>query len=222
MLLGKAGFYTGLIAPAVLIVGAVAVYYVIMCSVLYPILLAIYVWIFSTEPNYDIKPSFSRFSTSYCAIGLFPILVWLCSKKDLKIFMKVGSFGVVFVVFLMLFIVTTGIVSLENTTYMVGPPYKSDQTDWSSDNRILVMFSTQFSSLAGCLGTGYFLHTCSLPILKANRNPENNTRDLFWGYLMVFISYATVGVMGYIGFMGFDFRTYFITEQADVLRKGQT
>ena len=171
ILIGKTGFYTGLIAPAVLIVGAVAVYYVIMCSVLYPILLAIYVWCTGSTPEYQIKPTFSTFSTSYCAIGLFPILVWLCSKKDLKIFMKVGSFGIVFVVFLMVFIVTTGIVSLGNTEYSIGPAYVSDQTIWETNQRTLVMFSTQFSSLAGCLGTGYFLHTCSLPILKANVNP---------------------------------------------------
>jgi len=110
----------------VLIVGAVAVYYVIMCSVLYPILLAIYVWCSGANPEYQDKPTFSSFSTSYCAIFLFPILVWLCSKKDLKVFMKVGSFGIVFVVFLMLFIVTTGIISLGNTQFSVGPPYVSD------------------------------------------------------------------------------------------------
>lgn len=52
ILIGKTGFYTGLIAPAVLIVGAVAVYYVIMCSVLYPILLAIYVWCTGSTPEY--------------------------------------------------------------------------------------------------------------------------------------------------------------------------
>ena len=40
--------------------------------------------------------------------------------------MKVGSFGIVFVVFLMVFIVTTGIVSLGNTEYSIGPAYISD------------------------------------------------------------------------------------------------
>ena len=133
IVIGKTGFYTGLIAPAVLIVGAVAVYYVIMCSVLYPILLAIYVWCSGSTPIYQTKPTFSAFSTSYCAIGLFPILVWLCSKKDLKIFMKVGSFGIVFVVFLMVFIVTTGIVSLGNTKYSTGPAYISDETIWETN-----------------------------------------------------------------------------------------
>jgi hypothetical protein len=52
-------------------------------------------------------------------------------------------------------------------------------------------------------------------------NPQNNTRDLFWGYFLVFISYATVGVMGYIGFIGFDFRNYFINESLS-LKDGNT
>lgn len=57
-------------------------------------------------------------------------------------FMKVGSFGIVFVVFLMLFIVTTGIISFGNTEFSIGPPYVSDMTDWQTNSRTLVMFST--------------------------------------------------------------------------------
>lgn len=62
--------------------------------------------------------------------------------KDLKVFMKVGSFGIVFVVFLMIFIVSTGIISLGNTSFSIGPAYVSDSTDWSTNSRTLVMFST--------------------------------------------------------------------------------
>ena len=41
---GKWGFYLGLICPCVLIVGAVIVYYVVMCQCLYPIVLCIISW----------------------------------------------------------------------------------------------------------------------------------------------------------------------------------
>jgi len=42
--IGQFGYYSGLIAPAILILGAVCVFFVTMNQVLYPMILAIYVW----------------------------------------------------------------------------------------------------------------------------------------------------------------------------------
>ena len=42
--IGKKGFYAGLIAPALLMVGAVTVLFVILSQISYPVLLAIYSW----------------------------------------------------------------------------------------------------------------------------------------------------------------------------------
>ena len=47
---GTKGYYTGLIAPAILIGGAVIAYFVIMSQVLYPIVLAIYAWTSGSDP----------------------------------------------------------------------------------------------------------------------------------------------------------------------------
>ena len=54
------------------------------------------------------------------------------------------------------------------------------------------------------------MHTCALSITRSAKNPEKVTRDLFIGYLLVFISYALVGALGYIGFIGVYFKGYFI------------
>jgi hypothetical protein len=40
------------------------------------------------------------------------------------------------------------------------------------------MFSNNFSTLAGMLGIGYFLHTVSIPITRNAKNPQNNERDV--------------------------------------------
>jgi len=40
--------------------------------------------------------------------------------KDLKIFMRFGSFGVIFVVYLLAFIIVVGIFSLTDTEYTIG------------------------------------------------------------------------------------------------------
>ena len=118
--LGNFGFYAALLCPAVLILGAVVVYYVLLCQSLYPLLLAIYALCSSTKPPEQQKPLWNTFSTAYVALALFPILIWLCSKKDLSIFRRIGSFGIVFVVMIMLFIIGVGILAMTNTTFELG------------------------------------------------------------------------------------------------------
>lgn len=73
-----------------------------------------------------------------------------------------------------------------------------------------MLFNSNFAPLCGIFCAGYFLHTCSLPIIRASKNPEKNNRDVFLGYLLVFISYAVCGTLGYIGFIGVKFETYFL------------
>mmetsp|Transcript_832 Transcript_832/g.1052 ORF Transcript_832/g.1052 Transcript_832/m.1052 type:complete len:91 (+) Transcript_832:1100-1372(+) len=52
----------------------------------------------------------------------------------------------------------------------------------------------------GILGGGYYLHNISIPIYRNSKNPENNLRDIFLGYTLVFLSYSICGVLGYYGF----------------------
>ena len=97
---------------------------------------------------------------------------------------------------------------------------ESDYTIWTGDKRTLVLFYGNFPQLLGVLCAGYFLHTCSLSIVNSSKNPEKNNRDVFIGYLLVFISYAVCGSFGYIGFMGQEFSGYFIRHQ-DTKTAGQ-
>jgi len=88
-------------------------------------------------------------------------------------------------------------------------------TNWDNNYRTLVLFNSNFGPLAGILCAGYYLHTCALPIIRSSRNPEKNIRDIFIGYFLVFISYVICGIMGYVGFMGYEFKNYFISVQND-------
>ena len=103
--------------PAILILGAVAVLFVTMNQVLYPMILAITVWITGDKDaiDYNPDPHWKWFSGNYTAFILFVVLYIICNKKDIKIFMKIGSYGVIFVIMLMLFIIYTGIKSLTDT-----------------------------------------------------------------------------------------------------------
>lgn len=58
----------------------------------------------------------------------------------------------------------------------------------------------------GILGGGFYFHNLSLPVIRNARDPSKVPRDLFLGYLMVFLTYWSCGVLGYYGFTGYAFR----------------
>lgn len=74
-----------------------------------------------------------------------------------------------------------------------------------------MLFTANFSPLASILSVGYFLHTCAVPILRNSKKPEHNTRNLFVGYSIVFVSYCIIGGFGYMGFIGTLFKNYFVS-----------
>ena len=107
-----------------------------------------------------------------------------------------NTYGVIPVIFTIIFIMAVGIKSLSNTEYT----YNSDE----SKNNIN-LFNITFAPLMGILGGGYYLHNITLPIVRNAKYPENNFRNLFIGYCLVFLSYSICGTLGYYGFTGKTF-----------------
>lgn len=124
-------------------------------------------------------------------------------------FIKINSFGVIFICIIVIFILSYGFYSFSNTTFVIS----NDENDYEGKTRNISLFRNQFSSLAGMMTLGYFLHNISLSIVKENRNPENNLRDVFIGYLLVFLSYSLIGSLGYLGFSGAFFSVSIRTTQ---------
>ena len=92
-------------------------------------------------------------------------------KKDLKIFIKLASYGTFFIMALILFIIGVGIYSLTNTSYDVLMTHTTDNNLSDSNSiRHLYGINQNFSTLAGMLGIGYFLHSLSIPIVRKNKN----------------------------------------------------
>jgi hypothetical protein len=211
-LLGRKGYYAGILSPILLILGAVTVLFVIMSQLSYPIFLAIYSWTTGAHPTEIKHPDLTTFSSSYMAFILFVVTVFINSTKDLSIFIKLTSFGAIFIITLLVFITGIGVYSFSNTTYQLGPASENLTTDWADPiaPRTISLINSNFSPIAGILCAGYFLHTCSVPIMRSAKNPEKNFRDLFISYVMVFISYTVVGSFGYIGFLGTSFSSYFV------------
>jgi hypothetical protein len=59
----------------------------------------------------------------------------------------------------------------------------------------------------GILGGGFYFHNISLPVIRNNKNSENNARDVFFGYCCVFVTYCLAGILGYYGFVGSVFES---------------
>lgn len=131
----------------------------------------------------------------------------MVNKRDLSIFIRLSTYGVICVCLILAFIFGVSVYSFTNTNYQVSV-YGNDHMHTAEYSQINLI-SLNFPALAGALGCGYFLHTISLPIIKNNEKQENNTRDVFLGYLMVCVSYSIVGVMGYFGFTG----SYFLGKE---------
>ena len=111
-------------------------------------------------------------------------------------------------------IVVLAIYSFNNTEYRFGTTLENKETPWKDLHvvRTIVLFTANFSPLASILNIGFYLHTCAVPILRNAKNPEDNSKNLFIGYTIVFISYVTIGSLGYYGMMGTLFNNYFIRE----------
>jgi hypothetical protein len=158
------------------------------------------------DPN-DLTPRFDRFSLLYCALIICLLFFPLLIMKQMNILIKIASYGVYFVSVIFGYVIVTGIMSLTNTSFDFET--KANHNQDPNTTRHLYLFGDSPSNLMGILMSSYFSHSFILPILKNNQNPQNNKRDLFFGYLLVFSTYIIIGLMGYIGFSGYKFKPEF-------------
>ena len=198
---GKYGWIITMLFSNLLMFAVVVIYYELMSQALFPIIAAIIEWIWKNEVDLDTNLRLNSFSLFYTCIGLTIILFPVISKKDISLFIKLNSFGVLFVCIILLFILSYGFYSFGNTNFKIS----NEKNDFSSKERNISLFRSSFNSLAGMMTLGYYLHNIALSITKENANPKNNTRDVFLGYFMVFLSYSLVGTLGYLGFSGYKF-----------------
>ena len=155
----------------------------------------------SIDRKIDTGIDFTEFSYSYTCIIIFAILMVLTAVRNISVFVKLATVGVFFVFLIIIFIVGVGIYGFTNTHYVY-----SEEAHALDDKSSLILFvNSSFGPLMGILGGGYYLHNISLPIIRNAEKPENNIRDVFLGYFLVFLSYTICGLFGYYGFSG----TYF-------------
>ncbi|KXJ18875.1 Sodium-coupled neutral amino acid transporter 9-like [Exaiptasia diaphana] len=134
------------------------------------------------------KSSFYKIWKKRETIPFFLILLMLplCSIKSPTFFTKFNSLGTIAVIYIVIF------VSVKASIWGIN-------MDFSSATRI-PEFKIQFPALTGTLTLAYFIHNCVLSIMRNQKNPKNNSRDLSIAYLLVAFTYIFVGSMFYAAF----------------------
>lgn len=182
--------------------GAGLIYFLIISQNLYPIACLVLNKLFGLDIDAkDLTPEFSRFSSLYLGIFLCFVLLPLIVKRDIGFIVKLSSFGIYFISILIIFVLYTGISSLINTKF----DFEYIANKLNSEKRHLKLFGENPALFAGTLSMAYFSHTTILPVLKTNKNQENNIRDLSLGYYFACFTFSFSGILGYIGFSGKNF-----------------
>jgi hypothetical protein len=60
---------------------------------------------------------FGEFSYTWTCFIIFAILFAITLKKDLTIFIKINTYGVIFTIIIIIFIITVGIIGIVNGGY---------------------------------------------------------------------------------------------------------
>ena len=131
--------------------------------------------------------------------------------RDISVYNKFNSFGMLFFVMIIISIYVVGIDSMLKTEYTHSQTEYEDYLQRKAEDpnvpylAYISLWSESFGPLMGILGGAFYFHNIALEVVQDSRNPELSVRDVFIGYCLSFVTYVTCGVMGYYGFYGVEF-----------------
>ncbi|KAI3422353.1 hypothetical protein GPALN_012876 [Globodera pallida] len=122
------------------------------------------------------------------AICLFPLL----NFKSPTFFMNFNGLGTISIGYLMCFTISKAIECKFNVDFF-------DRTS----EHFVQLFNWKFPALSGTLALAFFIHNAILTILRNQKHPENNSRDLFIGYSLSAFCYVLIGSLFFLAFPTF-------------------
>ncbi|CAG7728087.1 unnamed protein product [Allacma fusca] len=209
-LLGRWAQVFAVLFSALTLLGASIVYWVLMSNFLYHTVDFIHSSsdnqsAFNTSGELDVFcPSYNDSDTDavedddfhkywdlYRTVPLFLIAIIgpLASIRSTSFFTKFNSLGTLSVMYLLVFVI------VKWSKYGMNV----NMDDPTSIN-YMPLYKSGFPALAGMLSLAFFIHNCILTIMRNNRVPEKNGRDLGIAYLFVAMTYCIIGGAFYIIF----------------------
>jgi len=167
---GKKGWYLALISQLLMLFAPLFVYLQYLAQMLYPLVLALQGWATASHPKLQLTGiHFEHWSIAYASLVVFLLMQLVMFKRQFDFFLKIISFGSLFIIVIVLTFVGIGIYSITNTKFQ----FSFDQSLGNSikgDTRYIMMLGSNFSPLAGAYCTGYYMHQSAIPILRNNRH----------------------------------------------------
>ncbi|CAI2350081.1 unnamed protein product [Caenorhabditis sp. 36 PRJEB53466] len=121
----------------------------------------------------------------YLAVALFPLM----NFKSPTFFTKFNVLGTVSVMYLLIFVFSK----------LLECGVNMDFTNPQSIHYVKLA-NMRFPALSGTLTLSYFIHNAVLTILRNQKRPENNARDLSIGYALVAFCYVFIGLTFFAAF----------------------
>ncbi|XP_063720806.1 neutral amino acid transporter 9-like isoform X2 [Symsagittifera roscoffensis] len=115
----------------------------------------------------------------------------LINFKSPTFFTKFNSLGTVSVVYVMCFLIMKACFWGVNVTDLNYP---------FPDESNVPLFGAQFASLSGIAMLAFFSHNAAVTVLRNQKNPENNTRDVILGYMVGLCTYLCSGFVFYLSY----------------------
>ena len=177
-----AGKYLGPLGRILAPVGSMSVFFGV--TIIYSILASTNLLNFIKGIILSVNSSFSdawylnKYSVSiYIALAILPLL----NLKHLEFIIKINSIGIVWVLYIIFFIITTSIM------------------DYDPNAHREVFFRSKFVYLAGIMALSFFVHNFILTVAR-KANPKTVLRDVSIGFACGGLSYAAIGIVGYVAF----------------------
>jgi len=109
--------------------------------------------------------------------------LFLISIKNLNFVVRIAAYGAITIIIYFIFVI-----------YQFIAAYVDDKIDMDK----VELFSFDIGNLAGTCSMALTIHTVVVSFLQPNKHQENNTRDLGIAYIIGFVLYTFIGVLGAI------------------------
>lgn len=215
--LGKWAQYLAVASSLMTLLGGAIVYWILMSNFLYKVVLFIYhqteddsstISENMTHPEIVCTNNLPHNSTAYFShtheetfdkvwnkrytVPFFLIIVLapLVNFKSPTFFTKFNALATVSVTYVICFVIANAVKWGINVDFSGN----TDQPFYVPD------FKGSFPALTGVAALAYFVQNSCVSIVRNQKYPENNIRDLIIAYILVAFTYIFVGVMFYISF----------------------
>lgn len=123
---GLRGWYFGMFVFVAMLTIPIMLYSQLLAQMLYPILYVVFKDKLDDHSATDhhhgigsLAPDFTKFSYSYTCFIVFLVLMTLGEMKQINIFIKINTVGVLFTIIIIVFICSIGVASLSTQTFKV-------------------------------------------------------------------------------------------------------